>query len=219
MKNLLRALCVSSLLASTGCVLDQATIHAGFARFEPSEIAILPVENRTYLDLSRVTTAGLAQRLINIGVRDVNAPLAIREGFLDAINRKGYGARLVEPEQGGSDSFRGPLPPGKTAPYDAVLICDIRNWRKVMVSEGEGFEFSGQVEVIRVGEASQGGGEVLYRNMYFRGLNAGGNSIRTAGDLEADLQRIARVVLASFPAKGQMKVMPPEAAPGAPPGR
>jgi hypothetical protein len=213
MKTFSTLLSAALALSSWGCVLDKPYVSPRFAVLEPGEIAVLPVENHTYLDLTKVTTAGLFQRVINIGVRELNVPPVLREGILDALNRKGYGARLLEPDAS-NPAFRAPLPPGTRVPYDAVLYSTITSWRRLASSEGEGFEFAGDLEVIRVGEEAAGGGEVLYRSRYFQGVHTNPDAIHTVADLEAELHRTIRSALSGLPARGTAK--PPAAESAAP---
>ncbi len=168
-----------------GCLIDKPVISPRYVDLEPSEIAVPPVENRTIHDLSSVTTAGLLQRL-TIGSRGVNVPVTFRAALLEGIEKKGYLAREI-PMPG--DDIRGPLPAGREMGFDAVLFCDITSWREVAGVEGGDVEIGGKVEVIRVGDAAHGGGEVLYRGEYHYQAGSSRSGVTTSFALDDTVRR------------------------------
>jgi hypothetical protein len=204
------------LFAATGCVLDKPVVSPRFAEVRPQRIAVAPVENRTYLDLSKESTLGAAQRLI-FGARGVDVPAVLREGLVEALTKKGYDVRLVEPPA--SEECRGSLPDGQERPYDAVLFAGIDRWYNSASSMGGEIELSGDVQLIRTGDRSRGGGEVLFKSAIYErtgGPSGGGN---TTVDLYDEVFRTGRGSLSGLPKKDEIPAAARAPAPpnGSPP--
>jgi hypothetical protein len=183
-------------LGVAGCQLDPAAVHPRFAELEPQAIAVMPVENRTVLDLARVTSAGPLQRL-TIGGREVDVPATLRDGMAEALLRKGYRIHPGGPAGEVAD-YRRPLPSGAAPGFDGVLYSEITTWRLSGAYTGGEIEVGGGVELVRVGDQAHGGGEVLYRSpIGYRSGSAA--STRTPVDLEEEVRRAGRAALRGLP--------------------
>src|SRR5258706_370147 len=85
----LAALVISGLR----CAGDPPVISPRFQELAPAKIAVMPVENATLVDLTRVTTAGLLQSLIS--KREINIPEAMQRGLVEVVEKKGYGSQWL----------------------------------------------------------------------------------------------------------------------------
>ena len=206
-------------VAASGCVLDRPDVSPRFAELQPAEIAVAPVENRTLLDLTSVNTKGALQTLI-LGSGGVNVQAEMRDAILEALGKKGYRSAPVEIAE--SEDFRKPLPTGEKRSFDAILIAGLDRWERRTQSEGGEMEFSGTLEVIRVGDAASGGGEVLYRSTIFGrcGISSGGGTA-TAYDLAGDVRRSAFSAVRDLPIRSVSSgnAATAAAAPPTPPSR
>jgi hypothetical protein len=209
-------------IAASGCVTDPPVVSPRFAALEPAEIAVAPVENRTLLDLTNVSTKGALQTLL-LGSGGVNVPAEMRDAILESLGKKGYRAAAIEIGEG--QDFRTPLPPGEKRSFDAVLIAGLDRWDRQSRSEGGEVEFSGTLEVIRVGDAASGGGEVLYRSTIFGrcGISSGGG-VATSADLAGQVRRSAFSAIRDLPPRkaalapvAPAQANPPAPAPPSPP--
>jgi hypothetical protein len=183
-----------AVATAAGCVVDPPVINPKYQALAPMRIAVLPVENATLVDLTRVTTAGLLQGLIS--KREINIPEAMQRGIVEALEKKGYATEWIG-SSGGAD-FRAPIKAPLPA-YDGALYCQITSWRLDSPGGEANISLGGTTELVRVDDAGHSGGESLYQaNFDYRTstLNPG---VRTSLDLEEEGQRAGMAAVRSLP--------------------
>jgi hypothetical protein len=180
--------------AAGGCVVDPPVISPKFQALAPVRIAVLPVENATLVDLTRVTTAGLLQGLIS--KREINIPEAMQRGMVEALEKKGYATEWIS--SSALVDFHAPIK-GPPPAYDGALVCQITSWRLDSPGGEASISMGGSAELVRVGDAEHSGGESLFQaNFDYRTstLNPG---VRTSLDLEEEGQRAGMAAVRSLP--------------------
>lgn len=182
-----------------GCEFPAPKVHPRFAEIRPVEIVVLPVENRSLIDLSKVNTTGPLQTLI-IGGREVDVPAVLEEALREGLRRKGY---QTPPAAAGLAS-------------GATLHSSIYEFRLSGPARREGLEIAGRVALI--GSAAREGGkaELLFEKDFRHRSGFEDFAPRTPGELEAEVRRAALGALNGLP---PLPPAPPAAGEGGDPSR
>ena len=189
----LRLLAVA-VAAAAGCAIDQPVVSPKFQALAPVRIAVLPVENATLVDLTRVTTAGLLQGLIS--KREINVPEAMQRGMVAALEKKGYATEWIS--SSGEVDFHVPIKPPLPA-YDGALYCRITSWRLDSPGGEANISVGGTAELVRVSDADHSGGESLFKVDFDYRTSTLNPGVRTSLDLEEEGERAGMAAVRSLP--------------------
>jgi hypothetical protein len=187
-----RASILGLLLAPlfSGCQIDPPKVHPRFAELRPSSILVPPIENRTVLDLSHVSSGGVLQRL-TFGAQEVDVVATLREGFLLGLKKRGYGA-VAGPVTASGGGTAG------TA-CDAVLRSEITSFQELGGSSTPELAIDGKIELVKAGETAAGGGELLYQGSFHHRSGGPGAGARGPVDLDEEVRRAGLRAVLSIP--------------------
>jgi len=165
-----------------GCEFPAPKVHPRFAEIRPVEIVVLPVENRSLIDLSKVNTTGPLQSLI-VGGREVDVPAVLEEALREGLRRKGYQTQ----------------PMGAGIASGATLHSSIYEFRLSGPARREGLEIAGRVALIGSAAREDGKAELLYEKDFRHRSGFENFAPRSPGELEAEVRRAALGALRGLP--------------------
>ncbi len=219
-------LSMAALLSLVGCQSNPAFIHSGYAGLCSKEVLVPPVENRTLVDLTQISTAGPLQKL-TLGPGGVDVLRAVRQGIVEGLEKKGYRVIAVDSLASVPD-YRQPLPAGaQPHPAGAALYCQVTQWRRGNALERNAFEIAGRLELVAASSPGRPGETLFGAELSGRvDPSASGGTVTAAG-LDAAMERAGRGAVYDLPefavpsAAGSTAAPTsgsPTADPGKPPG-